>query len=158
MVVTESKPRAWIARTFTLLEDVVYVALGLLLAASALVLLGSSAVEFFRQIAEDTLTQNIVVLLDRLLLVFLVVELLYTVRVSFREHSIAPEPFLLVGVIAGIRRVLVITAEFGHAQTVADTILQRLIMELGILTVLIPVLVWSLLMLQKRRVTEAEKD
>ncbi len=153
----ESKPRLWITRTFTLLEDVVYVALGLLLAASALVLLGSSAMEFVRQIAQDRLTQNIVVLLDRLLLVFLVVELLYTVRVSFREHTIAPEPFLLVGMIAGIRRVLVITAEFGHAQTVADTILQRLIMELAILTILIPVLVWSLLTLGKRRISDAER-
>ncbi len=154
----ESKPaRTWIARSFTLLEDIVYVGLGLLLAASALVLLGSSVTEFVRNIAANTLTQNIVVLLDRILLVFLVVELLYTVQVSFREHTIAPEPFLLVGVIAGIRRVLVITAEFGHAPSVAENVLQRFILELCVLTALIPVLVFSLLMLRKRQIS-AERD
>ena len=31
-----------------------------------------------------------------MLLVLLVVELLYTVQVSFREHKLLPEPFLLV--------------------------------------------------------------
>jgi Phosphate-starvation-inducible E family len=41
----------------------------------------------------------------------MVVELLYTVQVSFREHTIVPEPFLIVGLVAVIRRILVITAE-----------------------------------------------
>jgi uncharacterized membrane protein (DUF373 family) len=40
------------------------------------------------------------------LLILLIVELLYTVQVSFREHAVMPEPFLLVGLIAAIRRVL----------------------------------------------------
>ena len=43
----------------------------------------------------------------------MIVEILYTVQVSFREHALIPEPFLIVGLIAGIRRVLVLTAEFG---------------------------------------------
>ncbi|HSP13288.1 MAG TPA: phosphate-starvation-inducible PsiE family protein [Thermoanaerobaculia bacterium] len=142
--------RAGIARTFNILEDIVYAGLGMLLAASALVLLGNSAIEFVRNIAANTLTQNIVALLDRILLIFLVVELLYTVQVSFQKHTIAPEPFLLVGVIAGIRRVLVITAEFGHVPAPADTTLYRFVIELAVLTVLVPVLVLSLLMLRKR--------
>lgn len=95
------------------------------------------------------------VLLDSILLIFLVVELLYTVQVSFREHTIAPEPFLLVGVIAAIRRVLVITAEFGHVPALAEAILQRYVLELAVLTVLIPVLVISLLILRKGRLNVA---
>ena len=35
-------------------------------------------------------------------------------QVSFRLHAVTPEPFLLVGLIAAIRRVLILTAEFGH--------------------------------------------
>jgi uncharacterized membrane protein (DUF373 family) len=96
-----------------------------------------------------------VVLLDSILLIFLVVELLYTVQVSFREHTIAPEPFLLVGVIAAIRRVLVITAEFGHVPALAEAILQRYVPELAVLTVLIPVLVISLLIPRKGRLNVA---
>ena len=98
---SETKPvsRAWIARGFTIVEDVVYIGLGLLLAASALALLVNGTYTFAQTIASGTLVQNIITLLDRILLIMLVVELLYTVQVSFREHTIAPEPFLLVGVI-----------------------------------------------------------
>jgi phosphate starvation-inducible membrane PsiE len=143
--------RAWIARGFTAVEDVVYVGLGLLLAASALVLLVNGAVTFAQNVAANTLTANIVVLLDRILLIFLIVELLYTVQVSFREHTVAPEPFLLVGIIAAIRRVLVITAEFGHVPALAEEIVHRFVVELAVLTVLVPVLVISLLLIRKRR-------
>ena len=37
----------------------------------------------------------IIDLLDRLLLILMIVEVMYTVQVSFREHALAPEPFLI---------------------------------------------------------------
>jgi len=151
---TETKPvsRAWIARGFTIVEDVVYIGLGLLLAASALALLANGTYTFAQTIASGTLAQNIITLLDRILLIMLVVELLYTVQVSFREHTIAPEPFLLVGVIAAIRRVLVLTAEFGHTPQASPAMFQAFITELAVLTALILVLVVSLMLLRKRPV------
>ncbi len=36
-------------------------------------------------------------LLDQILLILMVLEILYTVQVSFREHVLSPEPFLVVG-------------------------------------------------------------
>lgn len=50
-------------------------------------------------------------LLDSLLLVMMLVEILHTVDISLRQHVLSSEPFLIVGLIAAIRRVLVITAE-----------------------------------------------
>ena len=47
-----------------------------------------------------------------LLLVLVIIELLYTVQVSFREHALVPEPFLIVGLIAVTRRILVVNAAF----------------------------------------------
>ncbi|MFN2493316.1 MAG: phosphate-starvation-inducible PsiE family protein [Pyrinomonadaceae bacterium] len=92
-------------------------------------------------------------LLDRLLLILLVVELLYTVQVSFREHGLIPEPFLLVGLIAGIRRVLVLTAEFARIKEQTAEVFQHLIVELAVLTFLIVALVISLVLLRNRGVT-----
>jgi hypothetical protein len=40
-------------------------------------------------------------LVDRMLLVLLVVELLYTAQVSFGDHALGPEPGLLVELIPG---------------------------------------------------------
>lgn len=35
-------------------------------------------------------------MLDQLLLILMIIEMLYTVQVSFREHVPVPEPFVLV--------------------------------------------------------------
>ena len=149
-MVTEKSSRAWVARGFTAVEDVVYVGLGLLLAGSSLVLLVSGVINFVQHLLAGSLAANIVVLLDRILLILLVVELMYTVQVSFREHALVPEPFLLVGLIAAIRRILILTAEVAQVHEQPDTTFQRFIIELGVLTVLIVALVVSLILLRKR--------
>jgi uncharacterized membrane protein (DUF373 family) len=149
--------RVWIARAFTLIEDIVYVGLGVLLAASAVALLINSFIHFWQTLRDGTLATSIIFLLDRMLLVLLIVELLYTVQVSVREHSIVPEPFLLVGVIAGIRRVLVITAEFGHVPQLPPAMLQQFLYELGVLTFLILALIVCLILVRKFGGDIAEK-
>jgi len=53
-------------------------------------------------------------LLDRVLLLFIIAELLYTLRVVNIGGRILVEPFLFIGLIAVVRRTLVITAEFEH--------------------------------------------
>jgi hypothetical protein len=124
-----------------------------LLAGSALALLISGGISFVQVLWARSLTINIVPLLDRLLLILLVVELLYTVQVSFREHGIIPEPFLIVGLIAGIRRVLVLTAEFAEVKDLPEPAFQHVIIELAVLTFLILALVVCLVLLRKRGVT-----
>jgi len=49
--------------------------------------------------------------LDQLLVVLMLVEILHTVRISIRSHILVTEPFLVVGLIASVRRVLVVTLE-----------------------------------------------
>jgi len=144
-------PRGIVARAFTMVEDIVYVGLGTLLAASALLLLGGGAVTFARQVAAGTLAAGVVGLLDRLLLTLMIVELLYTVQVSFREHALVPEPFLIVGLVAATRRILVLTAEFGSLPNRSDEMFRTAMIELGVLTFMIVAFVTSLLMLRHRR-------
>jgi uncharacterized membrane protein (DUF373 family) len=142
--------RGWVARGFTLIEDVVYVGLGALLAASALVLLATSAMTFGREMMGGTFPAAIIGLLDRLLLILMIVELLYTIQVSFREHALVPEPFLIVGLIAAIRRILVVTAEFGSLPNRSEDIFRASMIELGVLTAMSVALVASLMMLRGR--------
>ena len=133
-----------------MVEDVVYIGLGLLLAGCSLALLVSGLINFGQNLIIGSLTTNIVALLDRVLLILLVVELLYTVQVSFREHALMPEPFLLIGLIAGIRRVLLLTVELAQVSEKSEVVFQHFIMELLALTVLIVALVISLVVLRKR--------
>ncbi len=145
----EKMDRAWVARGFTLVEDIVYLGLGLLLAGSSIVLLISGVISFGQNLVGGSLTTNIVGLLDRILLILLVVELMYTVQVSFREHALVPEPFLLVGLIAAIRRVLVLTAEFAQIHDQGDLEFKHFTIELGVLTFLIVAIAVSLMVLRK---------
>ena len=149
--------RKWIARAFSIVEDVVYVALGLMLASCAITLLFDGIVTFIRQIGQATAFASTLGLLDRILLILLIVELLYTVQVSFREHAVMPEPFLLVGLIAAIRRVLLLTAEFSQVRALTETMFQHFVIELGVLTILIISLAFSLLLLKKRGASSAER-
>ena len=147
----ESQPtRTWIARGFSLIEDVVYIGLGLILAGTALVLLIGGLITFGQALMAGALAANVINLLDRILLILLIVELLYTVQVSFREHAVMPEPFLLVGLIAAIRRVLVLTVEFGQSPGKSDAMFQHFVIELGVLTFLIVALSISLWVLGRR--------
>ncbi len=151
--------RVWLSKGFTIVEDTVYIGLGLLLAGSSIVLLVTGVFSFGQSLFTRSLSTNIVPLLDRILLILLFVELLYTVQVSFREHALMPEPFLLVGLIAVIRRVLVLTAEFAEVHDQSELLFRHLIVELAVLTFLIIALVASLFMLRKRGVkTVAERS
>lgn len=155
---TPQHQRVWVARSFTAVEDIVYLGLGVLLAGSSIALLVSGMISFVQNLMARSLTTNVVPLLDRILLILLVVELLYTVQVSFREHGLIPEPFLLVGLIAAIRRILVLTAEFADLRDKPETEFQHLIIELAVLTFMIVALVVSLVLLRKRGVaTVAER-
>jgi uncharacterized membrane protein (DUF373 family) len=49
--------------------------------------------------------------LDNSLVLFIVAELLHTVRLTIRNRTLDAEPFLVVAMIAGIRKVLIVTAE-----------------------------------------------
>jgi uncharacterized membrane protein (DUF373 family) len=140
--------REGIAHAYTLIEDIVYVGLGLLLAAIVLTLLVLGIVDFARGLASLSIGHGLIGLLDRILLILLIVELLYTVQVSFREHALAPAPFLLVGLISAIRRVLLVTAQLGE-QKPAEGVSQSFLIELGVLTALIVGLAVALYLVKK---------
>jgi uncharacterized membrane protein (DUF373 family) len=117
-------------------EAVLYGIVSLLLvAAAALVLVGTveAIVEAFTT-SMPALEGGILVL-DRILLTLIVAEFAYTLRVVVEKHEISAEPFLFIGLIAVVRRILIVTAEFEQPQN--DDELVRLLLELGMLGVLV---------------------
>jgi uncharacterized membrane protein (DUF373 family) len=92
-------------------ETMIYVVLGVLLGATAILAIVGCLHLFVSGIHDLGGTSAIFVLIDRLLLVLMLVELLHTVRISIRSHSLFVEPFLVIGLIAIIRRTLVLTLQ-----------------------------------------------
>lgn len=142
--------RRAVSVAFARVQDAVYVALGVLLALTVAGLLVRGGVDLVGAFREGVEVRAIVVLLDRILLALMVVELLYTLQVSLREHALVPEPFLLLALIASVRRILVITAEFGAQTHPSEVVFRQVMWELALLTVLILVLVGSVVILRRR--------
>jgi uncharacterized membrane protein (DUF373 family) len=140
---------------FRQVEHLVYIVLGMLLSAAALIVLVGSAVELWQGAGDWTGTTAIFSTIDRLLFVLLLIEILHTVRASIRTGSLTPEPFLIVGLIASIRRVLVITMQTSEASKPGgwtpddQEILHYSMIELGVLGVLILILMLSLYLLRR---------
>jgi uncharacterized membrane protein (DUF373 family) len=150
--------REWLSQWFSLAEDAIYVGLGLLLIAIAFTLLITEMVYFAQYVSTRTLADNVVFLLDRILLIIIFVEVLYTVQVSFRQHILRPEPFLVVGLIAVTRRILVLTAEMSKLAKETQEGFYNAMIELGLLTILVIALVVCLRMLRQQQDRSNEKE
>jgi uncharacterized membrane protein (DUF373 family) len=143
-------------------EVVIYSVLALLLFVTALATIANAAKMLWEGLAHWTIAAQTLAVLDQLLVVLMLVEILHTVRISIRSHYLVTEPFLVVGLIASIRRVLVITLEAatltkgGTWSTDGASIFRASMAELGLLGLLILILVFSITLL--RRFAPAPKN
>jgi len=136
---------------FQRIELVVYFALGILLSVTALVVLGSATLLLWDGMRDWRGTDAIFQIVDRLMFVLMLIEILHTVRGSVRSGELTPEPFLIVGLIASIRNVLVITLKSteGHALVEGEMFFRTSMVELGVLGALIFVFVASIYLLRR---------
>ncbi len=88
--------------------------------------------------------------LDGLLLLFIFVELLYAVRACLRSHEIVAEPFLIVGILAGIKEIVVLSVE-AAALLEKGPAFARAVVEIGVLGAVVLVLAVAALVLRERR-------
>jgi len=143
-------------------EVVIYSILAILLFVTALAASASAGRLLWEGILQRPITIQTLGVLNELLLVLMLVEILHTVRISIRSHILVTEPFLVVGLIASIRRMLVITLEAANltkgGMWVADgvSIFRWSMVELGLLGLLVLILVFCITLL--RRYAPASKD
>lgn len=134
-------------------ERVIFFAIGVLLFLGALALLKESVRVLFDMFVGGGLPATTYGsrFLDIVLLTLMIVELAYTVILSLRGSVLLAEPFLIVGLIAVIRRILVITVGEvnAHGTSVAQSI-----SELAILTFIVIVFVGSIVLLRARPKTD----
>jgi hypothetical protein len=136
-------------------EVVIYAALAILLFATALATIGNAGKMLWESLSHWSIATDTLAVLDQLLLVLMLVEILHTVRISIHSHVLVTEPFLVVGLIASIRRMLVITLEAasltkgGIWSADGASIFRASMYELGLLGVLILILVFSITLLRR---------
>ena len=136
-------------RVLGMLEDAVYWAIAVVLVVGSVALLIAQFNTMLR-LRNTPATTVMIEILDGLLLIFIFVELLYAVRSSLRSHEIVAEPFLIVGILAGIKEIVVLSVE---AATLLDKgpDFSRAVVEIGVLGGVVLVLALAAFVLRERR-------
>jgi uncharacterized membrane protein (DUF373 family) len=136
-------------------EVVIYSVLALLLFVTAIATAVNVGIMLWDGVAHWTISSQTFQVLDQLLVVLMLVEILHTVRISIRSHILVTEPFLVVGLIASIRRILVITLEAatptkgGVWSPDSASIFRASMIELGLLGLLVLIFVYSITLLRR---------
>jgi uncharacterized membrane protein (DUF373 family) len=99
-------------------QDIVTIVVGIVLIALAAVLVVAGLVTFVSAAAHSGMRTAGAGLLDQILLVLILVEIVHTVVLSLRAHRLAAQPFIVVGLIAVIRRILFVLSSEVPVNTV----------------------------------------
>src|SRR5215471_21692649 len=146
-------------------EVLIYSTLALMLSLTALVTIASSGKLLWDGLRSWEGAAQTLSVLNELLIVLMLVEILHTVRISIRSHVLVTEPFLVVGLIASIRRILVITLEASALQKegkwtsdTAPAIFRESMIELGLLGLLVLILVFGIILLRRNAATPSAES
>ncbi|HVJ98253.1 MAG TPA: phosphate-starvation-inducible PsiE family protein [Acidimicrobiia bacterium] len=138
----------WADRWFGIAEMILYGVVAVILVAGAALVLVDTARTFVEDLGDDV-SAAATALLAELLLVFVFVELLGAVRTTLRERQLIAEPFLLVGIIAAIKEIVVVAGAERPADAGFEEFRNSMI-EVGVLALVILVLAISALLLRRR--------
>jgi uncharacterized membrane protein (DUF373 family) len=134
---TQSSPSRQFFNGLIRFEEALYAAVGILLAVAAVLVLVGTIHELVHVISTRAgAVVTGVTILDRILLLLIIAELAYTLRFVLRTHKIAVAPFLFIGLIAVVRRILIVTAQFERLPP-AGRVLTNFLLELGLLGFLV---------------------
>ena len=140
------------------IESVVLFAIAIVLALLAVLLLFSSGQALYVAVIGGQIRDQAIEILDSVLLVMMTMEIVYTVTISIESHTLQAEPFLIVGAIAAIRRMLVITAESTRIES-QPALFQSTLIELGLLAMTILIIAVSISVLRRsQRRSSAKED
>jgi hypothetical protein len=133
------------------IEKLIYFISAVMLSAAAFVVFGQAVYQFYNHIIIGEIAQAVIRLLENILLALMMAELLHTLMVSIQAKGLIPEPFLIVALVAAVRRILAISVEGSHF---IDTNMEKfslLLIEIGVLAAFILILVISIYILRKRQ-------
>ena len=139
-------------------EKVVYLGIAALLVVASFVLLVVAAKDL-TDVFDDFGTSPVVEALDTLLLLFIFVELLSAVRITVAKRELVAEPFLLVGIIASIKEIVVLSVKaaksIGDGRSFRDQLWE--IAVLGVVVLLLGLTAW-LLRIKEREPQEGQAN
>jgi uncharacterized membrane protein (DUF373 family) len=140
-------------------ESIVYIGIGVTLLIAALGALVQIWLVYFAPWLTrfSTASFDALAILDQLLVVSMLGEILQMVKISLTQRRMFSEPFLVVGLISVVRRIIIITAESNRFMEQHEGRFTLFMGELVVLGALLVVLVYGIHTLRKQRLEEARR-
>ena len=145
-------------RVLRIAENIVYSVAGVLLATAAVIVLGAVSWHLAKDVGKGV-EHGVINFVDGLLLVFILLELLAGVRATMKEKKLVAEPFLIVGIIASIKEIVLLTLESKEVFETDNPAFDNAMTEIAILAGVIVLLsLASYLVRRKEREPEEEEE
>lgn len=130
------------------------VLIGAVLVILAVLLLWTSGASMIEAAQHDEIAHRAIEVLNSILLVMMTMEIVYTVAISLESHTLSAEPFLIIGTIAAIRRMLVITATSTENES-KPAVFHETLIELGLLAATVVALATAIWILRRSQAVKA---
>lgn len=128
-------------------EKIIYVIIVLFLFLAAFLLVYDEIVTFLHFPQEIDRINTIIEIISKTLLLLMIIEILITVRISIKESTVSMEPFFIVGLIASIRKILIISVKTTYTHEFFD----HYMIEIGVLVGLSLAFVIAIVLLRKTK-------
>ncbi len=138
-------------------EGIAYLTIAFALSVPVVMLVISALLSMVG-VLEGGVFETALAVLDSLLLAFIFVELIDTIRLAVttsESRIFLAEPFLLVGLIAVVRAILLLTANLHQGLSMEQS--QVLLIEVGILAFLVIILTSALYFARRMRLSERNR-
>ncbi len=154
--VTDSVKRtfAWMER----LDRWGYITVGFSLLLISVLLFAHSWAEFLESARSGAFFVSSLTHINNLLLVVILLELFRTIIRSLETDAFRVEPYLAVGIIACIRRMLTASAELGDLRHVPDDFFDKYLKDMTMNAGLIMLLIVSIFMIRTRPLRSDQYD
>lgn len=118
-------------------ENSILVIIVIFLIISSILLIIDEIYSIFAFMAMQPSVKIIIEIISKTLLLLMIIEILITVKISINEHILSCQPFLIIGLIAAVRRILIISIEIAYLHEM----FYYYIIEMGVLIALVLIFV-----------------
>ncbi len=141
-------------------DDIIQITVAVIIFAVAGIVLVVAGIHFVMHF-RDEFSYALIMFIHELLMIMILLELVYTIITFLKEHTIPLEPFIVIGIISSLRKLLTIGAQMSisESQTVmAEQAFQHYVIELILNTGIVFVLVVALYIIRKFKTLQPSKQ
>ncbi len=139
-------------------EKVIYLVIAVTLIVMSIVSLVSSTSSLMKVIFNGDVILGLTSVLNDVLFVIILMELLGTVITHLSEGGFQLRPFLIIGIISSVRRILVLGAQLSTTRRLSQTVFDHSLIELGVDALIVVILTVALYLVQRIRKNSTSEE